>query len=162
MNKEKNKSVKGRFSITENVTITVIGKDGVIKDERFISNLITNAGFAGMASRCNGDGAEAVFTYIAVGTGNTAAAVGDTTLETELAADGLSRAAGTASRKTTDVTNDTASLTKTFTVTGTQAVVESGVLNAASSGTLLSRQVFAAVNVVDGDSLQITWDYDFD
>ena len=95
MNKEKNKSVKGRFSITENVTITVIGKDGVIKDERFISNLITNAGFAGMASRCNGDGAEAVFTYIAVGTGNTAAAVGDTTLETELAADGLSRAAGT-------------------------------------------------------------------
>ena len=115
-----------------------------------------------MASRCNGHGAEAAFTYIAVGTGTTGAAVGNTTLETELAADGLSRAAGTASRVTTDVANDTARLIKTFSVTGTQAVTESGVLNAGADGVLLSRQVFAAVNVVDGDSLQITWDYDFD
>jgi len=164
MNKltEKIKSSKGRFSITENVTILAFDKDGNLKDERHISNLITNAGFAGMASRCNGDGAEAAFTYIAVGTGTNAANVTDTALQTELAADGLSRAAGTASRKTTDVTDDTASLTKTFTVTGTQAVTESGVLNAGAAGVLLSRQVFAAVNVVDGDSLQITWDYDFD
>lgn len=153
---------KGRFSITENITITATDKYGVVKAQREISNLITNAGFAGMASRCNGDGAEAVFTYIAVGTGTTAAAVTDTTLETETAASGLSRAAGTASRSTTDVTNDTAELTKTFTVTGSVAVTESGVLNAASTGTLLSRQVFAAVNVVNGDSLQITWKYDFD
>ena len=153
---------KGRFRIKENVTISAFDIYGNLKDQRIISNLVTNAGFAGMASRCNGDGAEAVFTYIAVGTGATAANVTDTTLETETAASGLSRAAGTASRKTTDVTNDTASLTKTFTVTGTVAVTESGVLNASSAGTLLSHQVFTAVNVVDGDSLQITWDYDFD
>ena len=153
---------KGRFRIKENITISAYDINGKLKDQRIISNLITNAGFAGQASRCNGDGAEAAFTYIAVGTGTTAAAVGDTTLETETAASGLSRAAGTASRKTTDVTNDTASLTKTFTVTGTVAVTESGVLNAAAAGTLLSRQVFSAVNVINGDSLQITWDYDFD
>jgi len=159
---EKVNSTKGRFRIKENVRITALDKDGNIKDERHISNLVTNAGFAGMASRCNGDGAEAAFTYIAVGTGTTAAAVGNTTLQTETAASGLSRAAGTASRTTTDVTNDTASLTKTFTVSGTVAVTESGVLNAASGGTLLSRQTFTAVNVVNGDSLQVTWTYDFD
>ena len=58
---------------------------------------------------------------------------------------------------TTTVTNDTAQVTKTFTVTGTFAVTEAGLLNASSAGTLLCRQVFSAVNVLNGDSLQITW-----
>lgn len=127
-----------------------------------ISNLITNAGFAGAASRINGAGAEAAFDYIAVGTGTTAANVADTTLETELATSGLSRAQGTASRVTTDVTNDTAQVLKSFTVTGTAAVTESGLLNAASNGVLLCRQVFSAVNVVNGDTLQVTWKIDCD
>ena len=152
---------KGRFKITENITITVIGKDGAIKDYREISNLVTSTGKAGIASRCNGSGGEAAFTYIAVGTGTTAANIADTTLETETAVSGLSRAAATASRTTTTVTDDTAYLTKTFTVTGTVSVTESGVLNAASAGTLLSRQVFAAVSVINGDSLQVSWAYDF-
>lgn len=122
-----------------------------------ISNLITSAGKAGMASRNNGSGGEAAFIYIAVGTGTTAANVADTTLQTELATSGLSRVSSTASRVTTTVTNDTAQLQTTFTVTGTQAVTESGILNAASTGTLLCRQVFTAINVINGDSLQITW-----
>lgn len=124
---------------------------------RNISNLVTNAGFAGVASRINGADAEAAFTYIAVGTGTGAAAAGDTTLGTETAASGLTRAAGTASRVTTTQTNDTAQVTKTFTVTGTVAVTESGLLNASSVGVLLARQVFSAINVVNGDSLTITW-----
>ena len=126
------------------------------------TNLVTNAGKAGVASRINGSGGEAAFTYIATGTGATAAALGDTALQTELATSGLSRANSTASRVTTDVTNDTARLQNTFTVTGTAAVTESGVFNAASVGTLLARQVFSAINVVNGDSLQITWDVDVD
>ena len=127
-----------------------------------ISNLVTSAGKAGVASRINGSGAEAVFTYIAVGTGVGAADVGDTTLGTETTTSGLNRQAGTASRSTTDVTDDTAELTKTFTVTGSVAVTESGVLNASSAGTLLARQVFSAVNVANGDSLQVTWKFDVD
>jgi hypothetical protein len=120
-------------------------------------NLVTSAGKAGAASRINGSGGEAAFTYIAVGTGATAASVSDTALQTELAASGLSRVNATASRITTSVTNDTAQLQTTFTVTGTQAVTESGILNNSSGGTLLARQVFSAINVVNGDSLQITW-----
>ena len=127
-----------------------------------LHNLVTSAGMAGVASRINGDGAEAAFTYIAVGTGTTAADADDTTLETETAASGLSRAAATASRTTTDVTNDTATLVKTFSVTGTVAVTESGVLNAASNGVLLARRVFSAVNVVNTDSLMVTWNFDVD
>lgn len=135
---------------------------GHMADFRLVSNLVTDAGKAGVASRINGSGAEAAFTYIAVGTGTNAASSSDTTLQTELAASGLSRAAATVSRVTVDVTNDGARLTYTFTVTGTAAVTESGIFNASSSGVLLARQVFSAVNVVNGDSLAVTWTVDVD
>lgn len=135
---------------------------GVWSDSKLISNLVVSAGSAGVASRINGAGAEAAFTYIAVGTGTLAAAAGDTTLQTEIIDSGLARAAATASRVTTDVTNDTAQDLHTFSVTGTKAVTESGVLNAGAAGTLLARQVFSAVNVVNGDSLQVTWKFDVD
>lgn len=131
--------------------------EGKVKGGKIVHNLITNAGKAGVASRINGAGSEAAFTYLAVGTGTTAASASDTALQTELASSGLSRVNATASRVTTSVTNDTAQLLTTFTVTGTQAVTEAGILNASSSGTLLSRQVFSAINVVNGDSLQLTY-----
>jgi hypothetical protein len=124
---------------------------------KVIGNLVTNAGFAGSAGRLMGSGAPAAFTYIAVGTGTTAAAVTDTALQTETSTSGLGRVAGTVSLVTTTVTNDTAQVTNTFSVTGTVAVTESGILNAASTGTLLCHQVFSAINVASGDSLQVTW-----
>lgn len=126
-------------------------------NKKDISNLITNAGRGLISGLINGSGTPAAATYIAVGTGTTAAAAGDTTLQTESSSSGLSRAAGTVSLVTTTVTNDTAQVTKTFSVTGSVAVTEAGLLNASSSGTLLCRQVFSAINVVNGDSLQITW-----
>lgn len=126
-------------------------------DKKVVRNLVTTVGKALVAGRINASGAPAAADYIAVGTGTNAAAAGDTTLQTELAASGLSRAAATVSLVTTTTTNDTAQMLKSFTVTGTAAVTESGVLNAASTGTLLCRQVFSAINVVNGDTLQITW-----
>lgn len=130
---------------------------GQWRTSKVLSNLITDAGIAGLASRVNGAGAEAAFDYIAVGTGTNAAAQGDTALQTELATSGLSRAQGTATRVTTTETNDTAQVVVSFSVSGTQAVTESGLLNASSSGTLLARQVFSAINVASGDTLQVTW-----
>jgi len=134
----------------------VKGKDGQVKDEREIRNTITNAGLAEVAGLLNG-ATSGPFDYIAVGTGTTGAAAGDTALETETVDSGLARAQGTASRITTAQTNDTAQVTKTFSVTGSVAVTEAGLLDAASSGVLLARQTFSAINVANGDSLQITW-----
>lgn len=125
--------------------------------EKNVSNLITNAGRGLISGLINGSGAPAAATFIAVGTGTTAASTADTTLQTETATSGLTRAAGTVSLVTTSVTNDTAQILKSFSVTGTVAVTESGVLNASSVGTLLCRQVFSAINVINGDTLQITW-----
>jgi hypothetical protein len=126
-----------------------------------VANLVTSAGKAGIASRFNGNGGEAAFTYIALGIGTTAANVADTALESEIVDSGLTRSAATVSRVTTNVTNDTARQTFTWTASGSKAVTESGVLNAASTGTLANRQVFSAVNLVSGNSFQATHDFAF-
>ncbi len=149
----------GKVGLVGIIEITAKDKDGNVKDYRKLKNLIVDAGLAGLASRINGSGAEAAFTYLAVGTGVVAADPANTTLGTEITNSGLERAAATASRTTTTATNDTAKLSKTWSVTGTKAVTEVGALNAGAAGTLLGRQVFTAVNVADGDSLQI--DYSF-
>ena len=135
---------------------------GSYVNELQLSNLITNAGMAAVASRINGSGGEAAFTYIAIGTGTTAAAATDTALETEITTGGGARAAATASRVTTDVANDTAQLVLTYNFTSSFAVTESGVFNDATTGVMLARQVFSAINVVNTDSLQVTWKIDVD
>lgn len=126
-------------------------------NSRLVSNIITNVGMAGMASRINGADGVAAFTWIAIGTGTVAAAVGDTALGAEITTGGGARANSTVSRVTTTVTNDTAQNQHTYTFTAPFAITESGVLNAGTAGVLSARQVFSAVNVVNGDSLQITW-----
>jgi len=121
------------------------------------ANLITNTGLAGLSSRIGGAGAEAVFTYLALGAGTTAANVADTTLESEITDSGLERSAAAVSQVTTTQTDDTSQLVKTWTATGAKVVTEAGVLNAASSGVLVSRQVFSAVSIGSGDSFQATY-----
>lgn len=132
-------------------------------DTKHNRNLVPTAGKAGVASRINGAGAEALFDKIGWGTGVVAPGAGDTTLGTEVTASGSAASgvhvvsAATASRVTTTVTNDTAQLVGTVTATGTIAITESGVFNAATNGTLLARQTFTVINVVSGDSIQFTW-----
>lgn len=125
-------------------------------------NLVPTAGKAAVASRINGNGAEAVFDKIGWGTGTTSPAAGNTALEAEKDLSGGAStthviSAPTVSRVTTTVTNDTAQWVGTATATGTIAITESGVFNAATAGTLLCRQTFTAINVVSGDSIQFTW-----
>jgi len=129
-----------------------------------ISNLITTVGVSGIAARINGSGSPAAYTYIALGTGTDAAADADTQLVAEITTSGGARASASVSLVTTDTAGDTAQLQNTFNFTtgGTFAITESGVLNAASTGTLLARQVFSAINVASGDSLQVTWKFDVD
>lgn len=168
--KDKNGKVKPLFQEnslwrfvkkTFNISAPQMFLFGSWTDKKVVANLVTNAGKAAAAGLLTGDITN-YFDYIAVGTGTTAAALTDTTLETETATSGLSRAASTNSRVTTDVTNDTAQFVKAFSVSGTVAVTESGVFDSASTGTLLARQTFSVINVVSGDTLTITWKIDVD
>jgi len=119
-------------------------------------NLVTTVGFGILAGQTNGV-TTAPVTAVAIGIGTTSAVAGNTTLESEITTNGGQRGAGTASRVTTTVTNDTAQLVKTFSFTGSFSVTEEGLLdNNTSGGNLLARQVFSAVTVSSGDSLQIT------
>ena len=150
-------------NINGHITFEVI-RDGEVIDTREIKNLIVSSGKAAMAALCLVDVAETAFDYIALGTGTTAADAGDTTLETEITTNGGERRGGgdvTGTRVTTSVTDDTAQLVTTFAFTGSFAITESGILNAGALGELLARQVFAAINVASGDSLQITWKVQF-
>ncbi len=147
--------------ISPNTTSRLFGS---FVDKMVVSNLITTLGVSGIAARINGSGSPAAYTYIALGLGTTAAADADTELESEITTSGGARAAASVSLVTTDTAGDTAQLQVTFNFTdgGTFAICESGVLNAASDGTLLAHQVFSAINVASGDSLQVTWKFDVD
>jgi hypothetical protein len=146
---------------SRNLTSRLFGK---FVPKLVMSNLIPLAGIAGIAARINGSGSPAAFTYVALGRGTTGAANANTQLEDEITTSGGARAAASVSVVTTDDPGDTAQLQVTFSFTdgGTFAITESGVLNAASTGTLLARQVFSAINVASGDSLQVTWKFDVD
>lgn len=119
-------------------------------------NLVTTRGKRIVAEQINGVSTAPV-TAIALGTDNTAAAAGNTALGAESTTNGGSRGAATTSDQTTTTTGDTARWVKTFTFSGSLALVEEGLFdNNASGGNMLARQVFSAVNVVNTDTLQIT------
>lgn len=122
------------------------------------ANLITTKGKELAVDQLSGL-TTAPVTAIAIGTGTTAAAAGDTALETEITTGGGARGAASINNVTTTTTNDTARYTKTFNFTSTFAVTEEGLLdNNTSGGNLLAHQVFSAINVANGDSLQVTHD----
>ena len=120
--------------------------NGVVVRE--IDNLVVTVGKNFVASRMVGV-ASGVMSHMAIGTTNTAAAIGDTTLAAEAARVALT--SGTASAAV-------ATYVATFPAgTGTGAIVEAGILNAASAGTLLCRTVFSVVNKGASDAMTITW-----
>jgi hypothetical protein len=134
--------------------------NGKVRDSWTVKNLVTTVGFAQLALLA-GDAAAVPFTYIAVGTSDTAVAVGDTTLTAEITDTGLERAAGTVSRVTTTGANDTYQIVKTWTATGSKTIEEVGVLNASSAGTLLSHALTTSKAVANGETLTATYKLKF-
>lgn len=113
-----------------------------------IDNLVVTVGKNFVASRMTGT-SPAVMSHMAIGTTNTAAAVGDTALAAEAARVAL--ASGTTSAAVV-------TYIATFPAgTGTGAIVEAGLFNAASAGTMLARTVFSVINKGASDSMTITW-----
>jgi hypothetical protein len=90
------------------------------------------------------------FQYHDCGTGVTAAAIGDTALQT---AAGTARVAGAATNPSANIYKSVA----TIAFTSTLAITEWGLFSAATVGTLWDHRVFAAINVNSGDSIQFTY-----
>lgn len=128
--------------------VQLFDENGNVKEERHIPNLVVTVGKGFIASRMVGTSA-AVMSHMAIGPSSTAPAAGDTALGGELGRVALT--SGTAS-------GAVATYVASFPAgTGTGAVVEAGIFNAASSGTMLCRTTFSVVNKGVNDAMSITW-----
>lgn len=144
--------INEKLSMRGDVSLVLRGPDGQIKDQREIKNLVVNTGLAFAISRMVGT-AKAVMSHMALGSGTTAAAAGNTDLESMLG-----------SREDLDSTtiaganNEQVVYVSSFEPgDATGAVTEAGIFNAASGGDMLCRTVFAVVNKAANDSLTVTW-----
>ncbi len=130
------------------VALVLRDKNGNVKEERKINNLIVNTGLNFICDRMKND--ETAMSHMALGSGSTAAAANDTTLGSQLG-----------SREALDsdtVSSNTITYTSSFEAgDATGAVTEAGIFNATSGGTMLCRTVFAVVNKSADDSLSVTW-----
>tara|TARA_R110002020_G_scaffold108005_1_gene250541 strand:- start:2508 stop:2930 length:423 start_codon:yes stop_codon:yes gene_type:complete len=134
--------------VNDNLTLTgalTISLNDVVVQKT--NNLVVTAGKNWVADRMNN--ANTVMTHMALGTGTNAAAVGDTTLQTEIDRNALT---------STTVSTNTIAYGCTWAAgDGTGAITEAGLFDAASSGDMLARTVFSVVNKGASDSITITW-----
>lgn len=139
------------IKVTGDVLVQVFDKAGNLKDSRTITNLVVTTGktfIAGSMLKTTTNTPTAM-THMAVGTNNTAPAAGDTALGGEAGRVALASASSTGA-----VVTYTASFPAG---TATGALVEAGIFNDSSAGTMLCRTTFAVVNKGADDAMSITW-----
>jgi hypothetical protein len=136
--------------IRGHLLIELHGPDGELKEMREIDNLVVTAGKNHIADRLSSSPTGAAMGWMAIGTGSTAAAAGDTALGTEIDRN--------ATTSITDSANVVTYVGNWAAGDGTNsAITEAGIFNAVSVGTLLARAVFTAINKGASDTLAITW-----
>jgi hypothetical protein len=95
------------------------------------------------------DATATAMSHMAIGTGTTAAAAGQTTLTTEANRQALT---------STNVSGAAVTYSATFGAgNGTGAITEAGLFNASSGGTMLCRTVFSVINKGAADTLTVSW-----
>lgn len=146
--------IKENLKLSGNVKIVVKDKDGKVKNEQEIPNLVVKSGRDFIASRMIGTSAD-VMSHMAIGTGSTGELAGDTTLAAEVARVVLATSAVGTGGEENIITYQA-----TFgpgTPGSSAAVVEAGIFNDGSAGDMLCRTTFAVVNKGTDDTLSITW-----
>ena len=137
------------LELSGQVAIVLRDKDGNVKEERTEKNLVVTTGLNYIASRMK-DATATAMTHMALGSGTTTAAAGQTDLVTLLG-----------SREALDSTTVTANAVaygSSFEAgVATGAVTEAGIFNASTSGTMLCRVVFSVVNKAADDTMTVTW-----
>ena len=139
---------KDQITVTGKLNVILVDQMGIVKEEHDFDNLVVTAGKGYIASRMK-DATATAMSHMAIGTGTTAAAVGQTTLVSE------------ANRQTLTSTNVNAAAV-TYSATfgagnGTGAITEAGLFNASSGGTMLCRTVFSVINKGAADTLTVSW-----
>jgi hypothetical protein len=145
-------SLGDAFKIRGHVVAEVFGPDGELKQREETDNLVVTSGKNHIADQLKSSPAQAAMGWMAIGTGATAPAAGDTLLGAEIDRNALtSRTA--AGNVVTYVGNWAAG-------DGTNAAIaEAGIFNVVTANTItmLARATFTAINKGSSDTLQITW-----
>jgi len=125
-----------------------------------VATVLTNKGKALFADRARL--APATYStcpkWIAIGVGATGAARTAVAADTALSTEVETRAVGTESTVTTTQTGDTYQSLGTVSITNTRAVDESGLFDQlALGGNMVTSATLSIINLLNGDSLQLTW-----
>jgi len=141
--------MKDMTKIKGKLAIVLKDKDGNIKDERNVNNLVVDTGLAYIASRMK-DATANPMTHMAVGSGTTAPSANDTDLQSILGSREV--------LDSTDVTGASVAFSCGFEAgEGTGAITEAGLFNSVTGGTMLCRTTFAVINKGASDTLSIVW-----
>ncbi len=144
------KSLQRGIYFASELSVKHIRADGTEKDYGVVSRrVVTNAGVAFLVDAFQNLVEIELMNFHASGTGVVAENVTDTALGTEVA----TRTTGTQSEPASNQYRTVG----TISYSGSFAITEHGIFSASSVGTLWDRSVFAAVNVVSGDSIQFTY-----
>jgi len=138
-----------QLKLRGDVALVLKDKNGNVKEKREIKNLIVSTGLTFICSRMAGTSAN-VMSHMALGSGTTAAAAGDTDLGSILGSREALDSSTASSNTITYVSSFEAG-------EGTGAVTEAGIFNAATSGDMLCRTVFSVVNKEADDTMAVTW-----
>lgn len=142
--------IKDSINIFGRLKLILIDAFGNIKQEQEVDNLVVTAGKNFIASRIK-DATAAVMSHMALGTSSTTPAATDTALGAEISG---SRTV----LSSTTVSGNTVTYNCAFAAgIGTGAVVEAGIFNAPTGGTMLCRTTFPVINKGPSDTLSITW-----
>jgi len=137
------------LKLSGQIAIVLKDKDGNVKEERTEKNLVVTTGLNYIASRMK-DASATAMTHMALGSGTTTAAAGQTDIVTLLGA-------REALDSTTVTANAVAYVSSFEAGDATGAVTEAGIFNASTSGTMLCRVVFSVVNKAADDTMTVTW-----
>jgi hypothetical protein len=144
--------INENLKLSGQLNIVLKDKDGNVKDSREVKNLVVNTGLAYIASRMVGT-SKSVMSHMALGSGTTAAAAGQTDLVSMLGsreALDSTTISGTNDEKVVYVSSFEAG-------DATGAVTEAGIFNASTAGDMLCRTVFSVVNKAADDTMSVTW-----
>ena len=133
------------------VLLELYGPDGELKESRETDNLVVDAGESHIADQLSSSPGGAAMGWMAIGTGATAPAFGNTALGTEIDRNALT--------SRTDSVNVVTYVGNWAAGDGTNsAITEAGIFNQSSvGGTMLARATFTAINKGASDTLAITW-----
>lgn len=142
-------SVGGKIPIPDNVHVLLRDENGNIKADFVTHNTVVTAGKNHIADQLSSAPNGAAMGYMAIGTNSTAVLATDTALNVELDRNALT--------SRTDSANVVTYVGNWAAADGTGTIVEAGIFNAVTAGTMLARTVFSAITKAAGDTLQITW-----